>query len=77
MDWQPIETAPKDNQPVELTWLKDGKPQEIWEMHWGHINVFPNEGGMWRMFDGSFSWNDIGLPGPTHYRLPTPPETKS
>jgi hypothetical protein len=32
MDWQPIETAPKDGSVIELTWMEDGKPQEIWPM---------------------------------------------
>lgn len=76
--WQPIDTAPKDGTPVELTALfPDGTPFEIWPMQWGHIQkngLFPGVVGMWVTTDGGITWN--GSPeegGPTHWR----PERRS
>jgi hypothetical protein len=72
MDWQPIETAPKDGTVVELTWLENGKPQEIWPMQWAHIQrngLFPGKVGMWTLPNGGATWNDDDPDGaPTHWR---------
>jgi hypothetical protein len=73
-EWQPIETAPKDGRVVLLTWMEDGRPQDIWPMQWGHIQrngFFPNTVGMWVATDGSITWNDSDPDGaPTHWRFP-------
>ena len=71
MDWRPIESAPKDGSLVYLTWMLDGKPQEMFPMRWGHIQrngLFPGLVGMWVANDGSYTWNDSDPDGaPTHW----------
>jgi len=72
--WFPIAVAPKDGTPLELTWMEDGEPQEIWTMQWGHIQkngLFAGKVGMWVMPCGLVTWNDDGKGGgPTHFRFP-------
>lgn len=74
-DWQPIETAPRDGTVIDLTWMEDGKPAEIWPMQWGHIQqngLFPGQVGMWVATDGSCTWSETHTDGaPTHWRLST------
>lgn len=77
MDWQPIETAPKDGSVIVLSWHEGGEAQESFIMQWGHIQkngLFPRNTGMWVSPDGSMTWNgsaDDG--GPTHWMpLPSP-----
>lgn len=70
IDWRPIETAPKDGRVIDLTWLEDGIPAEIWPMKWDHSQtngLFPGRVGMWVSLDGSVTWNDVDN-GPTHWR---------
>lgn len=69
--WHPIETAPRDGTVVHLTWMENGKPQEIWPMQWGHIQrngLFPDITGMWVAPDGSITWKESHDAGPTHWR---------
>ena len=72
-DWQTMDSAPRDGTPVELTWMENGKPQEIWPMRWCHIqrNEFfaPGKVGMWTLLGGGLTWNDDHPDGaPTHWR---------
>lgn len=71
-EWLPIDSAPKDGRVIDLTWMEDGKPAEIWPMQWGHIQrngLFPANTGMWVTPDGSITWNgDPNDHGPTHWR---------
>lgn len=75
-EWQDINSAPKDGSIIQLTWMEDGQPQEIWPMMWGHIQknaMFPGRVGMWIVPDGSITWNDDGgAGGPTHWRPLSP-----
>lgn len=72
-DWQDINTAPRDGTVVELTWMENGKAQEIWPCQWCHIQrnalFAPGKVGMWTVPDGSMTWNDSNPVGaPTHWR---------
>jgi hypothetical protein len=71
-EWQDISTAPKDGTTIELTWMENGRPQEVWPCQWCHIQrngLFPGKVGMWTVPDGSMTWNDSDPDGaPTHWR---------
>lgn len=71
-EWREIATAPRDGSVVDLTWMEDGKPAEVWPMQWGHIQkngLFPGHVGMWVATDGSVTWSETLLDGaPTHWR---------
>lgn len=72
--WETMETAPKDGSIVELTWMEDGVPQEIWVMRWDADRcngMFPGRVGFWTTTDGNLTWNDDDPDGaPTHWRRP-------
>jgi hypothetical protein len=74
-EWQPIETAPRDGSVVELTWMENGRPQDIWPMQWMAIQrngLFPGKLGMWTLPNGGATWNDDDPDGaPTHWRVPS------
>lgn len=79
MDWQSIESAPRDGSVIEITAFEaDGvTPFEIWPCQWGHIKTnplfAPGQIGMWMLPDGSVTWRE-GDGGPTHWRqLRSPP----
>lgn len=54
MDWQPIETAPRDGTPVQLTWMEKGRPQEIWILCWNQFatnHLVQDHKGIWALHD--------------------------
>lgn len=78
MEWQPIDTAPKDGSVVTLTWMEEGKPQEIYPgMVWNAFagNAMVQSGkGIWciRSSDGKIqlTWSEEDVDGaPTHWRI--------
>lgn len=86
-EWQPIETAPRDGTEVELTWLENGRPQEIWPLCWNRFatnHLVQDHKGIWAMHDrltGALvmTWSEENPDGaPTHWRpvgsnpLPSP-----
>ncbi len=71
-DWLPIASAPKDGRLIKLGWKEPyhTEMQEWFTMRWGHIHqngLFPGKVGMWVAPDGSFTWNDTDVGGPTHW----------
>ena len=82
-EWNPnMDEAPRDGTEVELTWMEDGEPQEIWPMRWNpfasNLIAQPHR-GLWAMHDrysGALlcTWTESRPDGaPTHWRLPSPP----
>lgn len=72
-EWQPIDSAPRDGTIIELTWMDNGRPQEIYQMRWSPTqrNAFfaPGVVGMWVVPDGSMTWTESDSNGaPTHWR---------
>ena len=73
IEWQPISTAPRDGTEVDLTWMEDGKPQEVFPMRW---QLFRAGGGwgIWAMMgrvSGALlcTWTEEDPDGaPTHWR---------
>jgi hypothetical protein len=74
--WLPISTAPRDGTKVTLTWVKDGKPQEIYPgMVWNRFaenKLFQYGRGIWAYHDkrtGQIlqTWTEEGGNGPTHW----------
>lgn len=75
-EWQPIETVPKDGSLVELTWMENGEPQDIFTMRWSAIarnGLFPGKVGFWITPCGSLTWNEDGDGGPDAWRYPAEP----
>ena len=72
-DWHTIDSAPRDGTIIDLTWMENDLPQEIWPMQWGHIQrngLFPDVVGMWVAPDWSVTWNEDDPSGaPTHWRV--------
>lgn len=66
MEWQPIETAPRDGTPVEV-WA-DGMMSSV--MRWDSKFVSPisETPGCWVEVDGPCVWSEGAGCGPTHWR---------
>lgn len=71
MDWQPIETAPRDGSVIQLAWMGHGKPAGIWPMCWSQSATNPP---MWVTYNQQtgeieLMWReDDPDGGPTHWR---------
>ena len=75
-EWQPIHTAPRDGSLVDLTWMDNGIPQEIYRMRWlsdAENELFaPGIKGMWVLQGGGMTWTEDNSAGaPTHWRSRT------
>lgn len=71
MEWETIDSAPRDGSLIRVGWKLDGddRMQEWYTMRWGHIQqngLFPGVVGMWVSPDGSFTWQEEDN-GPTHW----------
>lgn len=69
-DWKEIDTAPLDGTEVLLTWMEDGKPQDIVRMAWDPARTngfFPGVVGMWTALGGNYTWCAANGHGPTHW----------
>lgn len=80
-EWQTIETAPRDGSLVDLTWLDNGRPQEIYPMCWNQFaenRAFQDGKGIWAMHNretGALlcTWSEQHPDGaPTHWRPHVP-----
>lgn len=76
-EWQPIDTAPRDGTEIELTWMENGKPQEIYPMRWNAFasnNLVQDGKGIWAMHSRInnallMTWCEQNPDGaPTHWR---------
>jgi hypothetical protein len=68
--WRTIKSAPKNGIVIWLTWMENGKPQDVAAMCWdpsAKNGLFPGKIGMWVAPDQSFTWNGDGDGGPTHW----------
>ncbi len=75
--WQPISTAPRCGREIELTWMDNGKPQEIYPMRWNRFasnHLVQPEKGIWAMHSQITNeilttWTEEDPDGaPTHWR---------
>lgn len=76
MEWQAIETAPKDGNTKILVGRasKTGRQDTQWD--WIILGIF-DEAGLWECFNDSFVYNQflVGRDSPTHWMpLPDPPK---
>jgi hypothetical protein len=74
MEWQPIETAPKDGTPI-LVWRKAGI---VWLAYWNdsflHVQSDQHMPA-WVVFDCEDPWFSETYQSPTHWQpLPEPPK---
>lgn len=83
MDWQPIETAPRDGTAVALCWMENGKVAESFApMVWNQFAenpLYQRGKGIWACHAKSgellFTWTESHPDGaPTHW-MPLPPPT--
>ena len=70
-DWRPIETAPRDGSIIDLTWMEDGAPAEIWRMRYDpemRNGMIPGAQGFWVTPGREMTWHEGDDGGPTHWR---------
>lgn len=67
MDWQPIETAPRDGKWIFVASCAYGAP-DVFEAHWRASGVFGNDDGA--AFPDAYAWHPL-------LRPPPPPEPVS
>lgn len=76
-DWQPIGPAPRDGTEVELTWMENGRPQEVYPMVWNRFAtnwIVQGHKGIWAMHNRKtgeimVTWSEADPEGaPTHWR---------
>lgn len=87
MNWQPIETAPKDGNSILLAWVEAGIWRfavGCWDNTFEHLGYSSRTGsanyrGGWTDYGvGSFSYEEYRELKPTHWMpLPTPPTPQS
>jgi hypothetical protein len=76
-EWQLIETAPRDGTEIELTWMENGRPQEIYPMRWNFFagnKLVQDHKGIWALHNRDnnaimATWSEQDPDGaPTHWR---------
>lgn len=70
MDWQEINSAPRDGTVIEVCAL-DGDREGPFRMRWGEdvVNsLVGSHAGMWVSDRGGFTWDESRGFGPTHWR---------
>lgn len=80
-EWQSMDTAPRDGSMIDLTWMDNDRPQEIYPMCWNQFaeNQIVQRGkGIWAIHSKTngallMTWCEQDPDGaPTHWRMHDP-----